>query len=573
LALGYSPSYVGHLVRKRGTNFAPEAQFEQQVLDAGGAGNLVDALSALEGAADSTTDSAPEQPVDQLAACAALIHQEKADPTTPECRSAMEEDPASVWPMLLELRLMQSAYYSEEGGEPTVAPEHRDEFTALGERAAKLAPAGLAAGFLYDTQDYSRGQGGNAAITQMETRQVDSEDYRELRPYPWLHVQYWMFSIVLGWMNDPGDWAEEKPNPDAVTQDDLDRAKEIPDAALVHAELADKYFRGGLRQEAKAEARRAIALEPDVAANHLGLAYVLYATGEKEAALAEFQEAARVVPANSEANVMIAGELEFLGRPAEATAELKTALAVQPTDVACSEALVTLDLRHKDRKAAIDELERSLEASRANGDDDAKILRNREQDEVQLAALLAEEKRNDEAKAVFRAMLDVSPDDGFLHNGYGIVLMQMHQCKEASAEFQEALRTGPENRFAKSNFAFCQAQLGDSRNALTALKQLAEESHYDAVSSNALAWFYCTAEDPKFRNPAEALRLAAMAVQGTNGTDADILDTLAEAQLLNGKPQDALATEMKALKTEPENTQVQDRLSRFQKAAAEAPKH
>lgn len=232
-----------------------------------------------------------------------------------------------------------------------------------------------------------------------------------------------------------------------------------------------------------------------------------------------------------------------------------------------------LYLRAKNRKAAIEELELSFQAIRAKGDDQAEILKYRQQDQTQLAALLVEETRYHEAKTLFRTMLSVSPDDGSLHNGYGAVLMQARECKEASDEFQQALRLEPRNAYARANFAFCEAQLGDSEKALNALKQQAEDSRYDEWSANALAWFYCTVEDPKFRNPTEAVRLATIAVEKTNATDAEVLDTLAEAQLLSGKATDALATELKAVQADPENTEIQDRLAGFQTAAKEAKKH
>ena len=48
------------------------------------------------------------------------------------------------------------------------------------------------------------------------------------------------------------------------------------------------------------------------------------------------------------------------------------------------------------------------------------------------------------------------------------------------------------------------------------------------------------------------------------------LDTLAEAELLNGQRSDALAREMQAAQLDPDNPELQDRLQHFRDAATVA---
>jgi predicted Zn-dependent protease len=88
-------------------------------------------------------------------------------------------------------------------------------------------------------------------------------------------------------------------------------------------------------------------------------------------------------------------------------------------------------------------------------------------------------------------------------------------------------------------------------------------------AENNLAWLYCTADNPKFRNPTEALRWAQHAVQ-MQPENASFLDTLAEAELLNGNAAQALETETKALTNDPENQEFQKRILRFREAAETA---
>jgi tetratricopeptide (TPR) repeat protein len=88
-----------------------------------------------------------------------------------------------------------------------------------------------------------------------------------------------------------------------------------------------------------------------------------------------------------------------------------------------------------------------------------------------------------------------------------------------------------------------------------------------AQAKNELAWIYATSSDPRNRNAGEALTLATEAVQLSNESVSAILDTLAEALLINGLPDEALETEEKALQLDPENFQINDRMKRFQAAA------
>ena len=73
----------------------------------------------------------------------------------------------------------------------------------------------------------------------------------------------------------------------------------------------------------------------------------------------------------------------------------------------------------------------------------------------------------------------------------------------------------------------------------------------------------------KLRKPANALELARKAVTA-DPTNAAFVDTLAEALLLNGKEQEALDTERKAVALAPENLELQGRLARFREAAGVA---
>jgi tetratricopeptide (TPR) repeat protein len=91
-----------------------------------------------------------------------------------------------------------------------------------------------------------------------------------------------------------------------------------------------------------------------------------------------------------------------------------------------------------------------------------------------------------------------------------------------------------------------------------------------AAAHNNLAWLYATCDDPKFRNPQEALDHAQRAVELSHWKEATFIDTLAEAFYVNGEYNEAVTTQTKALALDPNNQEYRDHMARYQKAAAGA---
>ena len=113
-------------------------------------------------------------------------------------------------------------------------------------------------------------------------------------------------------------------------------------------------------------------------------------------------------------------------------------------------------------------------------------------------------------------------------------------------------------------------ELKDEPDAINEFKIALELQPNSAQSENNLAWIYATAEDHKLRNPAEALALARRAIEDFPVPNADYLDTLAQALLLNGQASEGLTIEKKALELDPQNSEIQKRLEHFREAAQQA---
>ncbi|MHC4459173.1 MAG: hypothetical protein ACYS0I_19195, partial [Planctomycetota bacterium] len=66
--------------------------------------------------------------------------------------------------------------------------------------------------------------------------------------------------------------------------------------------------------------------------------------------------------------------------------------------------------------------------------------------------------------------------------------------------------------------------------------------------ANQLAWILATHRQTKYRNPAEAVRLAELACRKTNYNNAEFLNTLAAAYASAGRNMEAIKTAEKALR-------------------------
>jgi tetratricopeptide (TPR) repeat protein len=169
-------------------------------------------------------------------------------------------------------------------------------------------------------------------------------------------------------------------------------------------------------------------------------------------------------------------------------------------------------------------------------------------------------------------LLRFQPDDPNLHNEYGMLLAQQKRCADAIGEFNESIRLTTESddsSYARSNIAQCLTEQKDYAGALRELKSILDSQPNSPIAENNVAWIYATAEDPKVKNPAEALRLARLAVDSSQQPEPSIMDTLAEALLINGKSQEALEMEKKAVSLDPDNPEYQSRLEHFEKAATQ----
>ena len=624
LAVRYSPSYVAHLVKTRGVSFSPGGDFLYRVKLAGGDGILVERLSSIDSpSAISSTNS--ERPVAHLAKCAELIHTGALESAESECRASVQENPESPWPLLVVAKFVQDS----EGDSPNSGKEKNAEHAELLRRAASLAPNLAAvrqalASTLPPSGASSELQNANA----LDLEHLDASEVRDWRGRPNRFAFAYADDDPSATSPAPGTSITVAPeilrrikiDPDLASNHlalaqyslqarDFDKAhSEIleairlePDNPEIRIGLAMLYLSRHNLDAALAELHEGVRIAPFGMFQHMALAGTLEILGRTPEAIAELHTIIAVHPADLEpSGALVELYLEHKDR-ASAIAELRRTLQVSSLAFADQTRFVDARLHDLDRLALLLKENRELDAAaqqflfllrfkpddpNIHNDYGNVLLDQRRLDEAigeynealrlnpgmstahhNIGMCLRLKKDFDGAIAEFRRALELNPDEPHTHVFLGTALGQKGDLKAAMEQFQQAIEKNPMDPEAHMSVAYAFDQLKNPAGTIHELKLYLELQPDSPDAENNLAWIYATADDPKFRNTAEALVLARRAVEKSQHSNPAFLDTLAEALLLNGHPAEALTTEVQALKLDPENPELQDRLTHFRQAA------
>ena len=168
----------------------------------------------------------------------------------------------------------------------------------------------------------------------------------------------------------------------------------------------------------------------------------------------------------------------------------------------------------------------------------------------------------------YRKAIRLDPNSAVAHANLGSALVNQGELEQALVEFREATRLEPTNADLWLQLGQLYEQMGRGEDALHSLEAGLEADTGNAGILNHIGWLYATAETPTLRDPAKALAYAQRAVEASNGRDANILDTLAEAYYANQEFDEAIKTEERALEIAPEQEALQDQLGKFREAKA-----
>lgn len=143
------------------------------------------------------------------------------------------------------------------------------------------------------------------------------------------------------------------------------------------------------------------------------------------------------------------------------------------------------------------------------------------------------------------------------------------KAKEAIDDFNKVLVMDSRRYSAYVYRGLCREKIGAYAKALEDYTSALGMNPKDANIHNNLAWVYATDKDEKVQDNAKALEHAKKAAELSNERNAEILDTLASAYFINANVKEAVETERKAIKLEPDNEGVKKNLKNYEKGMLE----
>jgi Flp pilus assembly protein TadD len=374
-----------------------------------------------------------------------------------------------------------------------------------------------------------------------------------------------------------------------------------PGVAVPHFLIAGIDFKLHERETALAELRETVRIAPAGATEHVAVAHVLESLGRTSEAMSDLRATIAMHPTASEpSNALVELCLLHTDRKS-AIAEVSRYLDVSSSvfldqskfvenyftslyrlidlliedhelDAAAQKYVFLLRYRpedaglHNDYGNVLFDLHR-LDEALGQYNEAARLDPKMPSAHHNIGMCLAAKKNLEGAVQEFRQALELNPDDDHTRIFLGSALGQKGDLQGAVEQFQQVIGKNPKNPDAHMGVAYALEQMKDSAAAIKELKAALELKPDSPAAENDLAWMYATADDPKLRNPAEALVMARQAVATSLEPNAAYLDTLAEALLINGQPAEALKYEMQAFQLDPDNPEFKSRLPRFQAAA------
>src|ERR1051325_295252 len=144
--------------------------------------------------------------------------------------------------------------------------------------------------------------------------------------------------------------------------------------------------------------------------------------------------------------------------------------------------------------------------------------------------------------SLFRHALAVTEENQIVHLSLGTALCDAGQVDEGVAHLQAALRLNDGFVFARGKLAHVLAAQGKTDEAVEQYQIVVKQSPDLPEALNNLAWLFATHADAKYRNGAEAVRLAEHACELTGYKTTIYIGTLAAAYAEAGRFDDAART-------------------------------
>jgi len=279
-------------------------------------------------------------------------------------------------------------------------------------------------------------------------------------------------------------WKKDHARALELLEQALALARQLEDRRLeawVHNVLGNVYRALGRHDEAIAEYRRAVELDPTDAYPHNGLGNVYSDLGRHDEAIAEYRRAIELDPDLAMAHNNLGNVYRDLGRYDEAIAAYQGAVELDPTDAYPHNGLgnVYRDLgRHEE---AIAEYRRALELDPTDADYHSN-----------LGNVYHDLGRHDEAIAAYQHAVELDPTFASPHNSLGNVYRDLGRHEEAITAYQRAAKLDPTGAGYHSNLGSVYRDLGRHEEAITAYRRVVELDPTYAYSHTMLGALYET---------------------------------------------------------------------------------
>jgi tetratricopeptide (TPR) repeat protein len=249
--------------------------------------------------------------------------------------------------------------------------------------------------------------------------------------------------------------------------------------------------------------RAALALRPKSVGVYINLGEALRSRGKRTEAEAVFRKAVALEPDYYLANSSLGFALLLQGKPAESEAAYRKAIALKPDDAQYHLNLGFVLLGQKKLAEAEAACRKAIELK--PGDAEAYTT---------LGAIFGQQGKLTEAEAACRMAIKLKPDNASAYGNLGLALEHQDRWGEAEAAYRENIKLAP----APNPHGYCRLAAVLSRQsrvaeAVAAYRKGIELHPRSVEVHNNLAGLLADCPDPKFREPAEAVRLANRAVE------------------------------------------------------------
>jgi len=245
-------------------------------------------------------------------------------------------------------------------------------------------------------------------------------------------------------------------------------------------------------EEAITEFNRAIAARPDAWINYSALGRSMYSAGKYQEAIAAFEKVTQLQPDNALGFQQLGTALQQTGERDRAVESYKKALAIRPFAQVYSNLGALYHLRH-DYQAAVDAYRISIElrpnsaATHRNLGDALLRLGNRAE------AIAAYQT----AVKLIEADLRVNPRDPVLIASSAVYLVKAGRPDEAQSRLVKALQLAPNDNVVRQRAAIVNVLTGDRASALESIR-LAIQNGYSKSSIAEDDEFETLKNDPQF---------------------------------------------------------------------------